>query len=132
MMSSTSWEGIFTTIRNLFHTFMFYILKSTHLYRNGFFVVFFLIIFFFFENDWKFLPKCLKKGAKCFVYFFNLFLKALYTFHFSHFAVFCKWFHETYNKKQKITYTLISFSYNFMFCGYWEIVHETCEKTDVN
>ncbi len=33
-MSSTSWEGIFTTIRNLFHIFMFYFLKSTYLYRS--------------------------------------------------------------------------------------------------
>ncbi len=34
LMSSTSWEEIFTTIRNLFHIFMFYILNSTYLYRN--------------------------------------------------------------------------------------------------
>ncbi len=34
LMSSACWEGIFTTIRNLFHTFMFYILKSTYLYHS--------------------------------------------------------------------------------------------------
>ncbi len=45
LMSSTSWEGIFTTIRNLFHTFMFYILKSEYLYRSrGFFLK---LIFFY-------------------------------------------------------------------------------------
>ncbi len=45
LMSSTSWEGIFTAIRNLFHIFMFYILTSTYLYhsrgyffKNNFFV----------------------------------------------------------------------------------------------
>ncbi len=32
------WERIFTTIRNVFHTFMFYILKSAYLYSSrGFF-----------------------------------------------------------------------------------------------
>ncbi len=37
-MSSTSWKRIFTTIRNLFHTSMFHILKSAYLYRSqGFF-----------------------------------------------------------------------------------------------
>ncbi len=44
LMSSTSWEGIFTTMRNLFHTFMFYILKFTYLYHSQ---GFFLIIIFF-------------------------------------------------------------------------------------
>ncbi len=34
LTSSTSWEGIFTTIKNLLHIFMFYILKSTYLYRS--------------------------------------------------------------------------------------------------
>ncbi len=43
-MSSTSWEKIFTTIRNLFHTFMFYILKFTYLYHSR---AFFLIIIFY-------------------------------------------------------------------------------------
>ncbi len=40
LMSSTSWERIFTTVSNLFRTFMFYILKSAYLYRShsrGFF-----------------------------------------------------------------------------------------------
>ncbi len=37
LMSSTRWEGMFTTIRNLFHTFMLYILKSAYLYRGDFF-----------------------------------------------------------------------------------------------
>ncbi len=37
LMSSTCWEGIFTTTRNVFHTFMFYILKSTYLYRSRIF-----------------------------------------------------------------------------------------------
>ncbi len=50
LMSSTSWEGIFTTIRNLFHIFMFYILKSTYLYRSrGYFfihLIFLHIIFY--------------------------------------------------------------------------------------
>ncbi len=47
LMSSTSRERIFTTIRNLFHTFMFYILKSAYLYRSR--GLFFLInIFYFF------------------------------------------------------------------------------------
>ncbi len=35
MMSSTSWEGIFIAIRNLFYTFIFYILKSTYLSCSG-------------------------------------------------------------------------------------------------
>ncbi len=43
-MSSTSWERIFPTIRNLFHTFMFYIFKSAYLYRSRWF---FLINIFF-------------------------------------------------------------------------------------
>ncbi len=39
LVSSTSWEGIFTTITNLFHIFMFYILKSTYLYPSwGYFL----------------------------------------------------------------------------------------------
>ncbi len=45
LMSSNSWERIFTTIRNLFHTFMFYILKSAYLYYSR---GFFLNKFFFF------------------------------------------------------------------------------------
>ncbi len=45
-MSSTSWEGIFTTLRNLFHIFMFYILKSTYLYRSG---------DYFFKNNFFFV-----------------------------------------------------------------------------
>ncbi len=44
LMSSTSWERIFTTIRGLFHGSMFYILKFTYLYRSRGFL--FLIIFF--------------------------------------------------------------------------------------
>ncbi len=52
LMSSTCWEGISTTIRNLFHTFMFCILKSTYLYRSrGYF---FLNNYFFFTSDvWR-------------------------------------------------------------------------------
>ncbi len=47
LMSSTCWEGIFTTIRNLFYIFMFYILKSTYLYRiRGYYYFFKIIIFF--------------------------------------------------------------------------------------
>ncbi len=44
-MSSTCWERIFTTIRNLFHTFMFYILKSTYLYcsQGNFFFMFYIL-----------------------------------------------------------------------------------------
>ncbi len=38
LISSTSWEGIFTYIRNLFHTFMFYIFKSTYLYCSRVFL----------------------------------------------------------------------------------------------
>ncbi len=34
--SKVHWEGIFTTLRNLFRIFMFYILKSTYLYRGRF------------------------------------------------------------------------------------------------
>ncbi len=53
-MSSTRWEGIFTTIRNLFHTFMFYILKSAYLYRSqGFF---FTNYFFTLAYHWRLLP----------------------------------------------------------------------------
>ncbi len=40
LMSFTSWERIFTTIRDLSHTFMFYILKFAYLYRSrGFFLI---------------------------------------------------------------------------------------------
>ncbi len=55
LTSSTNWERIFTTIRNLFHTFMFYILKSAYLYPsrdfffkiNIFFYVFYLFLAIF-------------------------------------------------------------------------------------
>ncbi len=47
LLRFTSWEGIFPTIRNLFHIFMFYILKSTNLYRSGCF------FFFFRKNCYK-------------------------------------------------------------------------------
>ncbi len=59
LMSSTSWEGIFTTIRNLFHTFMFYILKSTYLYRSrgwGLIIFFSSLISTFLKNFPP--PKC--------------------------------------------------------------------------
>ncbi len=47
LMGSASRERIFTTVRNLFHTFMFYTLKSAYLYRSrGFFLI---IIFFLYS-----------------------------------------------------------------------------------
>ncbi len=46
LMSSTCSEGIFTTIRNWFHTFMFCILKSTYLCQSR---------GYFFKNNYYFL-----------------------------------------------------------------------------
>ncbi len=50
LMSSASWERIFTTIRNLFHTFTFYILKSVYLYCSREF--FLKINIFLFFSTW--------------------------------------------------------------------------------
>ncbi len=68
LMSSTSWEGIFTTIWNLFHTFMFYIFKFTYLYHSRFF----LIIFFsslFSKAGYRLIVFCVSQ------YFANYFTK---------------------------------------------------------
>ncbi len=47
-----SWYGIFTTIRNSFHTFIFCILKSAYLYHSWFFFKFiFFRAIFLHEND---------------------------------------------------------------------------------
>ncbi len=70
LMSFTCWEGIFATIRNLFHIFMFYILKSTCLYRsrNYFFLG---NIFNIFRNGTS--RKCPKYSSKYSEIFWNNF-----------------------------------------------------------
>ncbi len=60
LMSSTCREGIFTTIRNLFHTFMFYFLKSAYLTVVGNF--FFNKYFFFYLFTSKFLWNCFQNN----------------------------------------------------------------------
>ncbi len=52
LMSSTSWERVFTTIKNLFHTFLFYILKSAYLYRSRGFFFFSYFLKYFKTLEW--------------------------------------------------------------------------------